>query len=722
MFDYPLVVKSYDSSTDNWGEQIFNSKKELDVYILEKNWKIPGKYNLKGTKKWKEQYTTYEKHGYYTPAIENSHAWKRYWQVEIDKVKKGVIIDGWYIPGFYYFYLNFMEIYIKEKRTVLAPQVWDSDYHFFLYITRCILEGRHAVVVKTRQRGYSYKIMAILFWSYCWFKGSVNTLGASDKSYVEKTWSYVEAYRNFINTKTPWLRGPQVPKSLDWAERKLDENGNYVGNNSVLRGISFNQSPTKGVGGYQSFFFYEEAGVAPTLSETITYMKPALKAGEEITGTIIVSGSVGDLEDCVDLKALFKDPEKNGFLGVPNIWDEKPEDNTVGFFVPDSWSLTGFMDEDGNSLVEIAEAKIRANREEIKKGSSPEKYQLEISQNPLTPGEAFAFRKSSYFPQWMVQRQQDRLEIEKPYKKAVELFEDGDGKIKLKLATEETPRPITQFPMKEAADKRGCVEVAEMPEDDPSMLTYFAGVDPIATDQTTTSESLFSVTIFKNLIETKYEDEEGNIKIKVSGFRPVAWYVGRMEDIPSTNRMGEYLLRFYNARANVESNVPNFINHMQGRGLQRHLFNKQEIGFLEDMKFNTNVHKQYGVHMTPNIKSYILQNIKDYITEELDHVRKADGEIVRTIYGIERIVDMGLLEELKQYREGLNTDRLISFGLALSVAKHYSVNGVLVRKDDRKNKVEQIMRPPTRSFFKTLDNNLNALPGIKPRSFFKRLS
>jgi hypothetical protein len=718
MFDYPLVVKTYTSENDTWAETTFETKADLAHYVRSCV-KIPGQYQLRGTSKWIEQYTRWKKTGSYTSAMANSHQWKRYWEGERDKVKKGVIIDGWYIPGFYYFYLNYMEIFVKEERKPLAPSVWDSDYHFMLYMTRCILEGKHAVVVKTRQRGYSYKIMAILYWSYCWFDSSINTLGASDKFYVEKTWAYVEMFRNFVNTKTPWLRGPQVPKALEWAERKLDENGNYVGNNALLKGISFQQSPTKGVGGYQSFFFYEESGVAPTLLETVEYMLPALRAGDEATGTIIVSGSVGDLEDCKDLKSLFGDPERYGFLGVDNIWDEKPDRQTCGFFVPHSWSLSGYMDEDGNSLITKAENSIKAERTKDKESLAPEKYQLRVSQNPLTPQEAFAFRKNSYFPQWLVSKQQERLTVDKPHAKAVELFEDGEGKIKFKLADQYTPIPITTWPLKEGADKRGCVVIYEFPEDDPNGLMYFGGVDPIATDQTTTSESLFSITIFKNLVETQYEDEDGNVKVKVSGFRMVAQYVGRMEDIPSTNRIGEFLIRYYNARANVESNVPNFINHMQARNFQKHMFTKQEIGFLEDMKFNMNVHKQYGTHMTPNVKSYILQNIKDYITEEIDHIRKPDGQIVKTIYGVERIPDMGLLEELKQYRDGVNTDRLISFGLALSSAKHYAVNGVLVRKDDRKTKQEVIL-PPPRSFFKSFDSFLNPIPSAG-RSYFKRL-
>lgn len=721
MFSYPITIQTLNTDTNEWGRQSFSTKAGLNGYVRS-CFKTPGSYNLRNTKRWVEQYRTYKRDGFYCPHITGSHQYLKYWKNEIDKIKNGVIIDGYYIPGFYYFYLNFMEIYIKEKRQVFAPSVWDSDYHFMLYISLCILEGKHAVVVKTRQRGYSYKIMAILFWSYCWFEGSMNTLGASDKSYVEKTWAYAETFRNFVNTKTPWIRGPQIPKALDWTERKLDENGNYVGNNAVLKGVTFNQSPTKAVGGYQSFFFYEEAGVAPTLLETIQYMKPALQAGNEVTGTIIVSGSVGDLEDCQDLKALFNDPEAHGFLGVPNIWDEKPDRPVVGFFVPDSWSLVGFIDVEGNSLVDAAVKSIKERREISKKGKTPEKYQLEISQNPLSPSEAFAYRKSSFFPQWLCARQIDRLDIEKPYLKAVELYEDGDGKIRHKLVDIDSPiQPITRFPLG-GLDKRGCVVIHEFPDIDAGMLTYFAGVDPIATDVTTTSESLYSITIFKNMVETKYTDEEGNIKVKLTGFRPVAWYIGRMEDVLNTNRIGEYLLRYYNARAAIESNVPNFINHLQSRGLQRHMFTKQEIGFLEDMKFNLNVHKQYGVHMTPQIKSYILQNIKEYITEELEYIRKAGtDEIVKTIYGIERIPDRGLLEELSEYRDGLNTDRLISFGLALSIAKHYSVNGVLVRKDDTKTK--QVQAPPIqRSYFKTLDKTLNPIPGLPPRSFFKRIA
>jgi hypothetical protein len=313
----------------------------------------------------------------------------------------------------------------------------------------------------------------------------------------------------------------------------------------------------------------------------------------------------------------------------------------------------------------------------------------------------------------------ERLPLEKPELNPVILFEKDDGSVSWRKALDEDGvKPITQFPLKDSHDKRGCVVIHEFPEPNAPFLTYFAGVDPVATDITTTSESLFSIYIFKNLTETQYQDDEGNVKTKVSGFKPVAWWTGRLEDLRHNNQMGELLLRFYNAKALIESNVQNFINHMQAKNLHRLMFAKDEIGFLEDLRANLNVHKQYGVHMSPTIKAFVLQNIKEYVSEEIDFLRKENGEVYRTIHGAERINDLGLLEEIKQWHEKLNTDRVIAFGLALSIAKHYMINGIYHRvKDVTMNQQKTEYIKARRSYFKTVDSRLNPIP-IK-KSYFK---
>lgn len=716
--DYPLTIQTYDTNKEEWGSRTFNTKDEFKTFVWS-NFKTPGKYNLtvQGINAWRREYLRFQETGYYTEYVKGSVQRKKYFENERDKVLKGVIIDNIYIPPFYYLYLNFLPIYNKIEAKFLAPNPWDSDLHFMLYIMLCLLEGKHAAIVKTRQRGYSYKIMAILYWSFAWFEGSINTIGASDKDYVEKTWKYVDEYRSFIHKHTDWKRGPQIPKALNWIEHLLSAEGDYVGLGSTLIGTTFNQSPSKGVGGAQSVFFYEEAGIAPTLLKTVEYIRPAIEEGNISTGLIIVSGSVGELKDCEPLKKISSNPQSYNFLGVDPVHKDDEVHGKTCLFVPDSWSRHGYIDQAGNSLVEEALEDILDRRKHAKDFKSLEEYQLQISQKPLSLKEAFAFRSDSYFPQAILANQIQRLDIEKPKLTTVELFEKADGSISFTTNTEATP--ILNFPITAKDDPRGAVVIREFPEANAPFLTYFAGVDPVSTDKTTTSESLFSVYIFKNLTETEYSDADGNIKRKVSGFLPVAWYTGRMEDLKKTNEIGEYLIRFYNAFTVCESNAQTFINHMQNKNFQRYLATKSEIPFIGELGANKEVYKQYGVHMTPIIKNYILTNIKEYITDELDFIRKDDGSRLRTIYGAERIQDLALLEEIKQWHEKLNVDRIIAFGLAQSMAKVYMVNGIITRKSEVKDRKVEYVTPETRTFFKTIGKH--QIGNVPKKQFFKKL-
>ena len=87
--------------------------------------------------------------------------------------------------------------------------------------------------------------------------------------------------------------------------------------------MSFEKSATKGVGGPCRMFFYEEAGIAPTLDTTFEFIRPALNAGDITTGLFIAAGSVGKLKDCEPLKELTLNPRPNGIEPVTtNLMDE----------------------------------------------------------------------------------------------------------------------------------------------------------------------------------------------------------------------------------------------------------------------------------------------------------------------------------------------------------------------------------------------------------------
>lgn len=686
-WEFPLKIQTLNTETNTTGHKSFETKEDFISYMYSQ-FKLPGKYNLKDTYRWKDAGNMYSstvtrpnfEGGYYTKAIKGTYKYKQYWSNERDKVLNGIIIDDIYVPPFYYWYINFCPIYNDLVKKKMLGDVWDSDLWFFHYIMLCMLTGKHAVVVKARQRGYSFKIMALEYWCYSWKEASVCTIGAYKEEYTLKSWRFLDFYRKHLNTYTHWKRGPILPKSLEWMERTYLTDGTYAGLDSKISATTFKVSPENGVGGSQTIFFYEEAGIAPTLLSTIGFVRPALEKGNRTTGLIIASGSVGDLDDCVDLKEIFYNPEAHNFLQVDNIWDHKSGYKKCGLFISEAYNLTGFIDKDGNSLVDEAIKFVKDNNEKVKNLKRRELAQLDISQKPLSPEQAFDQRKSSEWPIEEMQRQQERILHKdkeglwktKPLK--CTLYEDDEGKIKFKTNNlpEEHRYPI----IPDWEDKRGVVTIYEMPDENPKRLTYFAGVDTVEVDVTYTSESVMSVDIYKRMVKVKYKDTDGKIKIKIAGGKIVATYRGRHDPIEKGNEQAWYLIKLYNALAYVERSKPNFINYMKRNGrAETYLAKESEVQVSKDMNFVTdtsNSRSNYGFIISAMNQMWrVLKNsAKEYFGTEFDRIEE-NGEVKKIFNGIDKTDDYWLLEEYIQYNDKGNFDRIISHCAALTIGKVY---------------------------------------------------
>lgn len=728
---------TFNLDTKEWSYTDFEKRKDV-VDFIDNKFKYPGQYSLKYSQGyWNEQGQLWETTGSYPKYVPKSLDFRKHWDFEKEKCRfDGFIIYKseeenleYAVPGLMYFYLNYCPILDKIKGKMAHADIYDGDYHYFLYILRCFLHRKYGVVLKKRQAGYTLKNMAILL-NAIWFGNSaVSKIFASDKAKVEDSWSHMQKYRDHINQYCGWKRGfdPSVP--LSWQIRRKQTDGSYRGNLSIAKGFTTQQNPTNGVGGNATVIFGEEAGINSTLDITHEYITSNVALGGLTTGLIIYSGAVGELDKAEPLKAFILKPRDNDFLPCKNMIEDDAEfGSETGFFAPEWWNYVSVdpesgetvycYDEWGNTQYEKAMKEIEKQREKARKKKNSS-YRYYCSQRPLSIKEAFAYRKDAYFNQEVVVDRITRFEIAPPELREVVLYETPEGKVTWRARDDFEPTPITKFPLGEGDDKRGCVVIKELPEKNPERFTYFAGVDDIATDRSTTSESLFTIVIFKNIKETRYKDGD-EIKIKVDGNEPVAWYTGRMDNMKDTHKIAEYLIRMYNAFAAIENNVQNFINHMQSKGLQHMMATKADMPFVKDLNANTSTHRDYGVYLAANgvVKDYLLSSAKEYITEELGKIKKPEtGEVTRTIYGIDRIADLGLLHEMQQFYHGLNTDRLIAFMLAQSMAKTYQVHGIVIRDDQVKDKEDEIPKV-NRSFFKTMDASLNPIPrGTK--SFFK---
>lgn len=437
------------------------------------------------------------------------------------------------------------------------------------------------------------------------------------------------------------------------------------------------------------YFFHEEAGIAPKMDTTYEYLLPALRSGQITTGTFIAAGSVGDLDQCEPLKQMIMYPEANSIYEVEtNLLDEKSTIGKAGLFIPEQWSMPPFIDQYGNSLVEDALKAIKEERIKWKKDLSPEMYQLRISQHPINIEEAFAFRKTSIFPAHLVLAQQRRIE-EKTYAyEFLDLEKDAEGKIQAKGSNK---LPIKEFPItKNTEDKTGVLVVWERPIKDPSFGMYYASIDPVSEGRTTSSESLVSIYVYKNPVEVTREGNDG-LESFIERDKIVAAWCGRFDDINETHKKLEMIIEWYNAWTVIENNISLFIQYMISKRKQRYLVPKDQILFLKDLGANANVYQEYGWKNTGVLfKTVMISYAIEFLTEVLDTETKTNGDVVKTIYGVERIPDPMLLVEMLAYQPGVNVDRLVSFGALIAFAKVQQANRGLAKRveENSKNKLQ----------------------------------
>jgi len=729
-----IEIPTYDVVKEEWSQTQFETR-ELYVEFLWSIFKEPGKYEFDETSLlFNKEARLFNKYKVFTTAPYRSKDYIAYWDDQKEKCRKGVIFKGrkntWFLARDYYMWVNFLPIYNKEVARFTFADIRDAQYHMALYEEIAKQSYKHAAILKKRQIASSYFHAGKMINMFYFEEGSVSKMAGSLKDYINEkgTWRFLEEYRNFLNTHTAWYRPCNPDKVLNWEQRiEVNQGGKKrdVGLKSVIFGLALEKDPTNGVGGPCTLFYHEEAGIAPKMNMTVEYLLPAMKSGMTYTGMFVAAGSVGDLEQCEPLKEMIMNPIAKDVLAVEtNLINAEGQIADCGLFIPEQWSMLPCIDQYGNSQVERALEMILEERLEWKKNLKPEDYQLRISQKPINIEEAFAYRKVSKFPLHLLTKQIRRIEDGDYFREFVDLNRDESGKI---VAKESRKLPISDFPISpKTVDKEGVVVVYERPSKDPAFGTYYASIDPVSEGKTTTSDSLCSIFVYKTAQEVTKHKADGSIEQHIERDKIVAAWCGRYDDLNKTHERLEMIIEWYNAWTIVENNISLFIQYMISRRKQRYLVPKNQILFLKELSSNTNVYQEYGWRnvgtlFKTNLISYAIQ----FLEEEMDVETMADGTIVKTSFGIERIPDIMLLREMAAYREGLNVDRLVAFCALVAFAKVQESNrGYSKRVEreegnlDKSNKNAKLRVSPFRHFG---NENSSTSALRKPRNPFKNM-
>ena len=112
----------------------------------------------------------------YRPIAINGHpdlnhesiGYQEYWAKEIDRCINGFRPKGMKkISGKYYFYLNYYNILGNDgtkgnRKTLIKPWYRDMDHEYFDCFERCNDEGKGMIIIKARDKGFSYMNSGLL--------------------------------------------------------------------------------------------------------------------------------------------------------------------------------------------------------------------------------------------------------------------------------------------------------------------------------------------------------------------------------------------------------------------------------------------------------------------------------------------------------------------------------------------------------------------------------
>ena len=587
----------------------------------------------------------------------------------------GCMMDGVYINPFLYWHLNIWhtEVDIIDDRGRISqkyanPYLRDNEWVITNEIDRAQNEKKGLVILGIRRLAKSVIESSYIAWGATFDENSQNIIAGlnapdikliTDKidkglNFIPEAWRWQRIEDNWKNQVTLGIKtrgGERIPFS-QIIIRNLDEGNNEeaiagtkprkliideIGKGSFLRGL---QAATPG---FTTPFGW---GCSP-----------------------ILTGTGGDMKKFMDAKSLMFDVNNFNFLEYNNDKDstrihglfisnkyrmEAKEDSSLGEYLnvnakSDLHNVTMLV-----SNEEKATEIVTSNLERLKKAGDRMAYLKEKMYYPIEVDDIFLNEDTNIFDIEAAKRQKTRLLQTERTGTPVVLFND-DGNIKHEFTNK---LPLSNFPLKNSDEKDAPIVIYEFPMEAPPYGLYVAGVDPYRQGKSAYSSSLGSVYIYKRMHAISGEKYQDMF---------VASYTARPDKKETWEEQARLLIKYYNARALCENDEISFIDYMIAKGDAHYL--ERQPDWLKEIVPNTTVRRDYGIHRSADkIRSFLHGCLKKY-TEDVLHVEKDDdGNIISETKGMVKIFDPVLLEEMIQYNEMGNFDRIIAAELAVALA------------------------------------------------------
>lgn len=601
---------------------------------------------------------------------------------EEERCLAGVWVDGVHFSGWLYWHINHWWIriddvdeYGNDVRIEKQPELRDNEWIRKLHLENCKRERAGYIEVGGRQGGKSEMEASYFAYNAILFKNTQNVIVCGNDSDLSLLKDKVD-----FGLRKMWkgLAIPRLDKTWKGNQIRLgykasdgeDEVWSYI----IIRNARDGSNTEVAAGTTAKSFIMDEIGKY-SFAAAFQAAEPAFKGKTGWRAVPILVGTGGAFTNGADAENMFYNPESHNFLG---IWNEKLNIKTglflsgiyrqegkiwttLGKWLSQEYGTEVAPDSDLHNIKINVADKVKAEalimEERIAKKTNPDRtlYLKQIMYYPLTADECFLSSQENMFDVEGAKRQKQKLISQGQTGIPVKLYLNDEGKISHELVD---TLPISNFPLKPSDEKDAPIIIYEMPVPNPPYAMYVAGVDPYRQGKAAYSASLGSVYIYKrmhNIVGEKYQDMF------------VASYTARPDRKETWEEQARFLIKYYNARALVENDEMSFIDYMVSKG-DSHYLEKQPL-WLREIVPNTTVNRDFGIHRSAlKIISFMHSQMKNYLEEQIIKETDDEGVIIREVLGVNRILDPVLLEEIIQFHDDLNVDRLVAAELAIAMA------------------------------------------------------
>lgn len=585
----------------------------------------------------------------YNPARlrKGTSAYHRFWDESMERCINGYQpTGGVWIPGNYYFYLNFCKIRLYDKKTnrkKLGPPLYrDQDHEYFVEVNDAKAAGEGVIVLKARRKGFSFMNSNILLHDWTFFEQSEVGMGAQKEHYVAD-------FRNKLlltyNNIHPAFRNHHLINNSDllssgWREK---QNGIWVdegmGGQIYFRLI---EKPDTFRGTSLGWWVVDEAGEVINLKKVYHASEECFREGSHQFGVPIIGGTSNKMSH-----------DSDDFM---QMWYKAEDFKLRRFFVSANKVYYPFFnDETGISDTVSAEKDIKKRLKE-KEDDRAAWYTFK-QEMPLSPEDAFVVHGTTPFDLDKINRRIQDLNTNKDLKiwttGRLEWPEDKDG---MKIIG---GKPVWVL------DKLGPMQMIHRP-----MLelknSHVAAVDPYH-------------------VADDLEEDKGK-KVSKKGSKGCMYVYRRFIDMntPCELPVFEYCDRpyskeefyenclkiavYFDCQVLIEYNDDGFLKYFTSKKMSRFLMQRPKSADSP----NGQAANKFGIHMKEYQKVLMVELIDEFIRSG----------------GIDRIFFVPLLMELAVFG-AKNTDRVSAFGMAL-IADSDTLKRVRKTEDEEKEENDQL--------------------------------